>query len=81
MHLLIVDHEHKEKIQIIIRRRSQAIARNARPSETLMPIYSIRPKECGEVGNRRLCNEVTGHKDQKHMERSVWSRLGQVIQD
>lgn len=27
----------------------------------------VRPKECGEVINRRLYNEVINQKDQKHM--------------
>lgn len=27
----------------------------------------VRPKECGEVINRRLYNEVISQKDQKHM--------------
>lgn len=41
----------------------------------------FRSNECGEVVNRRLCNEVISQKDQKHMGCSVRSRLGQGVQN
>lgn len=72
-HLLIVNHEHKERIHITIK--------DKHPGHSKKSKTKFRPKECGELVYRRLYNEAIIPKDQKHMGGGgrVQSRLRQEV--